>query len=254
MEFRILGHLEATAGGQQVPVGGPTEQKLLAVLLLDVNHVVPLPRLVGALWEEAPPATAAKQARNAVSRLRRLLASSADPGVIETYGTGYRLAAGREAVDTQWFETRVAQAQAAASAGQPAEAARLLRSALDLWRGPFLAGLGGRVIEAAAAAWTERYCAVAETYYDHQLALGRHRDIVGELSALAAAHPLREKPVAQLMLALYRCGRQAEALAVYADTRALLVGEMGLDPGPDLRLLQQQILNADPALRTLPPA
>ncbi|HEV2374416.1 MAG TPA: BTAD domain-containing putative transcriptional regulator [Streptosporangiaceae bacterium] len=252
MEFRILGHLEAVAGGRPLPLGGPTEQRLLAVLLLDAGHVVPLSRLVDALWEEAPPARADKLARNAISRLRRMLADSGDPDPIETCGAGYRLAIGCEALDARRFESKVAQAQLAASAGQVAQAACLLRSALDLWHGQFLAGMGGRVIEAAATAWNERYCAAAEAYYDHQLALGRHREVIGELSALTAGYPLREKPVAQLMLALYRCGRQADALAIYSDTRALLAEEMGLDPGPELQLVQQRILEADPALHAPP--
>lgn len=248
MGFRILGNLEVEAGGRRLALGGPCERKLLAVLLLDNGHVVPLTRLVDALWDEDPPVTAAKQARNAVSRLRGLLAGVGAPGVIETRGGGYRLVVADDALDASRFERLVAQAQRAAPAGEVAQAARLLRSALDLWRGPFLAGMDCRVAETAAAAWNERRCAVAEAYYDHQLALGQHAEITAGLRAMVADHPLREKPVGQLMLALYRCGRQADALALYRDTRALLAEEVGLDPGPELRGLQQQILTADTSL------
>ena len=114
--------------------------------------------------------------------------------------------------------------------------------------GPALAGLGGRIIQAGATAWDERRYAAAEDYYDHQLARGRHREVLGELSALVAQHPLRERPAGQLMIALYRSGRQADALSLYSDTRARLAAELGLDPGPELQRLQQQMLTADPAL------
>jgi len=247
MQFRILGALEGEAGGRKLALGGPCEQKLLAVLLLDAGRVVPLARLVDALWDD-PPGTAAKQARNAVSRLRRLLAEAGAPGVIETHGAGYWINVTGDCLDARRFELAARQADLAASAGQLAEAARLLRSALGEWRGAFLAGMRGRVIEAAAAAWDERRCAAAEKYYDHQLALGRHTEVVGDLAALVADHSLREKPVGQLMLARYRCGRQAEALALYSRTRALLAEEMGLDPGAGLRRLHERILKADPAL------
>ncbi len=254
VQFRMLGNLEAEAGGRRLPLGGPCEQKVLAVLLLDANRVVPVTRLVDALWGDDPSATAVKQARNAVSRLRRLLAESGVPGAIETRGGGYRLAVGDDGLDARRFESMAAQAELAASAGHRAEAAGLLRSALDLWRGPFLAGMSGRVIEDAATAWDERRNSVSEAYYDHQLALGRHRETLGELSALVADHPLREKPAGQLMLALYGCGRQADALALYDKTRRLFADELGLDLGPALRRLHQQILTADPALAAAPEA
>ncbi len=248
MEFRILGSLEAEAQGECVPLGGLCTEKVLATLLLDAGRVVPVPRLVDALWDEDPPATAAKQARNAASRLRRLLAACGAPDAIVTHGAGYRLAVPDDGLDARLFEARVSQAEAAASAGQLAGAAQALRTALGLWRGPALDGIPGRTIGTAASVWNERRYAVLETYCDHQLALGRHREILGELAALTADHPLREKPAGQLMLALYRCGRQADALTLYARTRKLLAEEMGLDPGPELQRLHQQILTADPAL------
>jgi DNA-binding SARP family transcriptional activator/Tfp pilus assembly protein PilF len=248
MEFRILGSLEVLVSGQRLPLGGQRERKMLAVLLLDANRVVPVTSLVDALWDYGPPATAGKQVRNAVSQLRRGLAAHGVSGVLETDGSGYRLSAADDMIDAGLFEARVSQAERAASAGRLAESASTLRSALDLWRGPALAGLSGRVIEAAATAWNERRCATAEAYHDQQLALGRHREIIGELTALVARHPLRERTTAQLMLALYRCGRPTEALSRYSQLRTVLADELGLDPGPRLRELQQQILTGDAAL------
>ncbi|HEV2370584.1 MAG TPA: AfsR/SARP family transcriptional regulator [Streptosporangiaceae bacterium] len=254
MQFRILGTLEARKAGERLPLGGHGDQKLLAVLLLEANRVVPVTRLVEVLWDDGPPGSAVKQVRNAVSRLRRLFAASGEPGAIVTDGGGYRLVVPDGALDTAVFESQVARAGALACAGDAAQAAGLLRSALDLWRGPALAGLPGRVFEAAAAAWDERRCAAAEMYFDCQLLLGRHREVLGELWALAADYPLRAGPVGQLMLALYRCGRQADALALYSKTRMLLAEEVGLDPGPVLQHLHQQILTASPALTAPPPA
>jgi DNA-binding SARP family transcriptional activator len=252
MEFRILGSLEAEAGGKRLALGGPRERKVLAVLLLDAGRVVPVTHLVEALWDD-PPATAGKQVSNAVGLLRRLLAENGEPDLVVTEGSGYRLRVGTDSLDSRVFEAKVSQGKAAAAAGDVAKAAVLAGSALALWRGPVLAGLSGRVIEAAAAGWEERRCAVQETYYDHRLALGEHRQIVGDLVTAVSAYPLRERTVAQLMLALYRCGRQAEALAAYLRARDVVVAELGVEPGPGLRELHQQILSADPALAVTEP-
>ncbi|HEV2373991.1 MAG TPA: BTAD domain-containing putative transcriptional regulator, partial [Streptosporangiaceae bacterium] len=251
MEFRILGNLEVHAEGCRLAVGGPREQKVLAALLLDAGRLVPLSRLVDVVWEDDPPATAAKQVRNAVSALRRLLTVGGPGPVITTEGAGYRLSLGGAVLDARLFETQAAQAAAAASAGRSAEAAGLLRSALDLWRGPALAGLSGRAVEAAAEALERRRLAVAETYCDHLLALGRDREAAAELAPLVASHPLQERSAARLMVALYRDGQRADALALYQDTRRVLADELGLDPGPELQELHQQILTDNPAL-TLP--
>jgi DNA-binding SARP family transcriptional activator len=248
MEFRILGSLEAEADDRLLPLGGPSVRRLLAILLLDANRVVPLARLAEGLWDTDAPETAVKQARNAVGRLRRLLAASGAPDLIVTDSIGYRIRVAADALDAGLFEARVAHAERAAADGQLTAAAELLRSALALWRGPLLAGMAGRVIERAATAWNERRYVVSEMYYDQQLALGRHHEIVAELSGFTSDHPLREKPVGQFMIALYRCGRQADALALYDRTRRLLADEMGIDPGPELRQLHQQILKSDAAL------
>lgn len=210
-EFRILGSLEAeTAAGGRLALGGSGEQVVLAVLLLSAGQVVPVADLVDALWEHRPPATAVKQARNAIGRLRHLLASGGESDAIATERGGYRMCMDGHGLDAWIFEAKVGQAEAAAAAGNVAGAAALLRRALDLWRGPALAGLSGLVIEAAADAWNERRWA------------------------------------AQLMVALYRCGRRAEALEVYQRVRMTLAEELGLDPGPQLQRLHQQILVGDP--------
>jgi DNA-binding SARP family transcriptional activator/tetratricopeptide (TPR) repeat protein len=250
MEFRILGSLEAEADGDRLTLSGPSVRKALALLLLDANRVVPLSRLVDGLWDEDAPDAAVKQARNAVGRLRRVLAVGGTPETIVTDGAGYRILVARGALDAELFETEVTRARRAASEGRIDVAAGLLREALGLWRGPFLAGMRGRVIEEAAAAWTERRDAVTEMYYDYQLESGHHHEVVAELSEFASGHPLRERPAGQLMLALYRCGRQADALAHYDRTRRLLADELGVDPGTELRLLHQRMLRADAALLT----
>jgi DNA-binding SARP family transcriptional activator len=254
MEFRILGCLEVRFDGVQLPLGRPREQRLLAALLLEAGRVVPLARLADIMWAENPPPSVGKQIQNAVSRLRGMLAIGGSAELIVTHPGGYRLAVSADAVDAGLFEVWVPQAQRVASVGLIGDAARLLEAALGLWRGPLLAGLGGPVIDAAAAAWEERRYAVTEAFYDAQLALGRHREAVAGLSAFVATNPLRDKPVGQLMLALYRCGRQADALSCYEQTRALLADELGLDPSPDLRRLRQQVLAEDPAIAAPQPA
>jgi DNA-binding SARP family transcriptional activator/tetratricopeptide (TPR) repeat protein len=248
MEFRILGSLEAESGGRSVPLSGHRERRVLAALVLDAGRVVPVPRLIDVIWDDDPPATAGKQVRNAVSALRQALRGAGGGDLIATTPGGYRLATDGCTVDARVFEAGVAAAARAASEGKTAEAAGLLRSALAMWRGPALAGLTGQALELAAAAWEERRVAAQEICLDLELALGRHREILGELAALAAGYPLREKLAGLYMLALYRCGRQADALAAYQATQELLADQIGLDPGPELLQLQRQILTADPAL------
>jgi DNA-binding SARP family transcriptional activator len=258
MEFRVLGSFEVRAGGVVLPLRGLRERTVLAVLVLDAGRMVPVSRLVDAAWPDDPPGTAVKQVRNAVSRLRAALAAgeSAGGGVatarsaatIQADGCGYRLDAAGEDIDARLFEARVAEARHAATAGHPGLAAVALRSALALWRGPALAGMSGPVLEAAAAAWEERRRSAQDSYYEQMLALGEHAGIVPELSAVLGEDRLREKTAGQLMLALYRCGRQGDALTVYRELSAALADRLGLDPGADLHRLHQQILTRDPTL------
>jgi DNA-binding SARP family transcriptional activator len=247
MRYAILGSLEVWDGVRRVAVGGRREQRILAALLLAAGHTVSIGALVGAVWDEEPPPTADKQVRNAVSRLRVVLA--AQPDAVARDGSGYRVTPTAGALDAEVFDTAVREARAAARVGDRRTAAALLEEALDLWRGPALAGLGGRVIEAAATAWNERRLAVRETYFDHALELGRHAELVPDLSAALAEQPLRDKPLAQLMLALHRCGRQADALSRYCTARTRMAEELGLEPGAELQSLHRRILLDDPGLR-----
>jgi DNA-binding SARP family transcriptional activator/tetratricopeptide (TPR) repeat protein len=245
VHYRFLGRLEVWDGDTELALGGPRERKTLGLLLLAQGSTVPMSRLIEALWDGTPPPTADKQVRNSVSRLRTVFASARRPGPLVADGTGYRLVVADDGSDAALFDARVEQADRAAAAGRRTEAAGLLRDALALWRGPALAGLSGRVFEAAAAAWDERRLAAHASYADHLLALARVEEAVVALSAVAAEFPLREGPVGQLMVALHRCGRRIDALALYRDTRRKMAGELGLDPSPALRDLHSRILSSD---------
>src|SRR5262245_23413891 len=239
MEYRVLGSLEVLRGDGPLPLGGPKQRALLALLLVNANRVVARDRLIDELWGESPPDTAVKTTQVYVSRLRKLLPD----GALATRSPGYLLAVEPAELDSSRFEQLVTDARGAV----PVQASRLLREALDLWRGPalvefeepFAQAEGGRLDDLRLAALEERIAA--------DLALDRHPELVGELEALIGEQPHRERLRAQLMLALYRCGRQAEALAAYRDARAAL-DELGLEPSADLRALEKQILTHDPAL------
>jgi DNA-binding SARP family transcriptional activator/WD40 repeat protein len=252
MEFRILGSLEALDGGRVLPLGGGKQRALLAVLLLHANRTLSTDRLVDELWGERPPATPAKAVQVHVSRLRKALANGAgngSDGVVVTREHGYELRLEPERLDAHRFERLVAEARSELTAGRPRRAAAVLEEALSLWRGPALADLAyesfarreiGRLDDLRVAA--------LEQLIEAKLALGRHAEVVGELEALIGDHPYRERLRAQLMLALYRCDRQAEALQAYQDARQTLVEELGIEPGERLRDLERAILAQDPAL------
>jgi DNA-binding SARP family transcriptional activator len=218
------------------------------MLLVKAGRVVLVERLIDAVWEHDPPATADKQVRNTVGRLRHILASCGLQAPIATVAGGYRLDASAIELDARLFESEVAGAEAAARAGDLAAAVRLLDQALARWRGPALAGLTAGPLRAAATGWDEQRLAAQFARIDHRLALGEHPQVVAELAALVAEHPLRERPVALLMTALQRCGRRTEALAAYSALRSRLSVELGMDPDPDLQRLHQQILAADLAV------
>jgi DNA-binding SARP family transcriptional activator/Tfp pilus assembly protein PilF len=248
MEFGILGPLEVVGDGQRLPVSRPREQRVLAALLLDAGRVVPLDRLVDALFEDRPPDTAAKQVRNCVSALRqRFAAAGAADELIATTPVGYTIRIGAEDLDATVFAHRLARARHAADAGRLDEAVAATRSALALWRGPALAGIGGRRIEAAAAGLNEQRLTALEQCLSYELALGRGTELVAELSELVTEYPLRERLRGQLMVALYRAGRRADALESYRQGRQILVDELGLEPGPRLRALERAILADDRA-------
>ncbi len=210
MDYLLLGSLEVRDDDGPLPLGGAKQRALLALLLLHANHVVSRDRLVDELWGDSPPETAAQGVQVYVSRLRRLLPAE----TLLTRPPGYLLAAAPETIDLRRFERLVADARMA----DPERASRLLREALELWRGPALAEFGEEPFSRAEAGRLEDLrLAALEERIEADLALGRHNELAGELEALIAAHPHRERLRAQLMLALYRSGRQAEALEAYRD-------------------------------------
>ncbi|MFY9671580.1 MAG: AfsR/SARP family transcriptional regulator, partial [Trebonia sp.] len=243
IEYRILGPLEVSANGRLIEVGGPKLRALLVILLLRANESVPRDVLVHELWGEQPPVGAQHSLDVYVSRLRKSLDAAADGSVVMTRPGAYSLRLAEGQLDARRFEQLVGQGRAALAANAPSQAAEKLRSALELWRGQALADLvNGHGPQIEAARLEElRLCAI-EDRIDSDLALGRHADVASELAALAAVHPLRERLHGQLMIALYRSGRQAEALEAYQAARRTLVEELGLEPGPALRRLESAIL------------
>jgi DNA-binding SARP family transcriptional activator/tetratricopeptide (TPR) repeat protein len=245
VEFRILGSLEARDGGDALPLGGVRERSLLALLLLNANELVPTDRLVDELWGDPPPKTAVKTVQVYVSRFRKLLGAT----TIVTRPPGYLLQVDPESIDLHRFDRLAGEGRQALAADDPATAGRLLREALLLWHGAPLADFAYEPFaQAEAARLEELRVAALEDRVEADLRCGRAADLVGELQALAARHPLRERPRAQLMLALYRCGRQAEALDVFRDTRTTLVEELGIEPSQDLQRLELAVLRQDPSL------
>ena len=222
------------------------------LLLLHRNEAVPSERLIDTLWGERPPATAAKVLQNHVSHLRRALGNGA-AARLETRGHGYALRVEPGELDLDRFGQLVQAGSEALRRDEPAEAAARMREALGLWRGPPLADVAYEAFAQPEIARLEEQRLVAlEQRIDADLALGRQRELIGELEARVAEQPLRERPRSQLMLALYRSGRQADALAVYQDARRALVDELGVEPGPELRDLHAAILRQDPALAPAP--
>ncbi|WP_432047950.1 BTAD domain-containing putative transcriptional regulator [Streptomyces asiaticus] len=258
MEFRILGPLEVLSADQHVVLGGFKQRAVLALLLLRANRVVATSEMLNALWPgEDLPATARKIVQNAVWGLRAMLAdplggggpADGDRPALLTQAPGYVLHVAPERLDVNRFERQVAEGRSRLAAGDAEKAANLLHEALDEWRGPALADLAEQGVEwPELTALHQQRLDVMEDRFEAELACGRHQAILGELVSLAAAEPLRERLCGQLMLALYRSGRQAEALGVFSNVRRALVDEYGLEPSRDLQLLQQNILTHDPTL------
>src|SRR5690242_19345396 len=252
-EFGILGPLEVSRSGRAVPLGGPRQRAVLALLLLEPNRVVSLDRLAEDVWGGHPPEGWVTTVQIYVSHLRQALeparARGAAGEVLVTRNPGYLLRVNREQLDAARFQDGFAAGRAALEAGRHAEAAGTLRQALGLWRGGVLADLVDYAFTRPEAARLEELrLAAVEARVDADLGLGRHDALTVELEQLAAAHPLRERLHGQLMLALYRCGRQAAALGAYRHVRELLAGELGVDPGEPLRRLHASILAHDQVL------
>ena len=240
--FCLLGPVQMIVGERVVPLGGTGIRSVLAMLLLEPNQVVPLDRIVDVLWAHEPPASARTMIQGYVSRLRQRI-SEADAGGarILTMPPGYRLVVDESLIDVTVARSLLARARGRSAARR----AELLDEAGALWRGPALADLGGRV---SAPELTELRLAILEARFDAQLELGRHHEIIGELTQLIDAQPFRERLVAQLMLALYRSDRRATALEAYQRFAHRAAEELGMDPGPQLRELHARVLRDDNAL------
>ncbi|MBT2405760.1 tetratricopeptide repeat protein [Streptomyces sp. ISL-87] len=237
--------MRAWRGSEALPSGSPQQRALLAVLLLRDGRTATAPELIDAIWGEDPPQQALATIRTYASRLRKVL----EPGLLVTESGGYAIRLRHmEALDLGVARALAADAEQARAAGDRALARTLLARSLDLWEGEPLAGVPGPHAETERTRLAEWRLQLLETRLDLDLEVGHHAEAVSELTALTAAHPLRERLRELLMLALYRSGRQAEALAVYADTRRLLADELGVDPRPELSALQQRILRADAEL------
>ncbi|MFE5396410.1 BTAD domain-containing putative transcriptional regulator [Streptomyces sp. NPDC056568] len=245
LRFGVLGPVRAWRGDEPLATGSPQQRALLAALLLREGRTATAAELIDALWGEEPPSQALAAVRTYASRLRKVL----DPGVLVSESGGYAVRGLAEgASDLARARDLAAAAEKARGAGDLCHARDVLRRALALWDGEALAGVPGPYAEAQRVRLEEWRLQLLETCLDMDLEQGCHAEAVSELTALTAAHPLRERLRELLMLALYRSGRQAEALAVYADTRRLLADELGVDPRPGLQGLQQRILRADPGL------
>src|SRR6266542_3140547 len=258
MEIRILGALEVREGNQPIPVGGARQRALLVLLATRANQVLAADHLVEGLWGETPPEGAANALQAAVSRLRRALQaggrSAARRPRIRTRPSGYVLEVDPEAIDSARFERLAAEGRRALAEGDPGKASSLLAEALGLWRGPALAEFTYEPFaQAEISRLEELRLEATEDRVEAELASGRHAEVVAELESLVGSHPFRERVRGQLMLALYRSGRQAEALEAYRRGREVLAEELGIDPTPELTELEARILRQDPAL-LLPPA
>ena len=250
MEFRILGPLAVFFEGRELPLGPLKDRTVLGVLLLHANEVVPRQRLIDELWGEAPPPTAIKAVNGYVSQLRKALGGNGD-GPIATRAPGYLIEVAADKLDVSRFAALTVEGRVQANATAFDAASTIYAEALSLWRGRTLSGIElesvdrheiERLDEARVVTLMDRI--------DCDLALGLEDDLVGELEVLVAQHPLRERLHAQRILALYRSGRQAEALRAYQQARTVLVEELGLEPSPALQRLERGILNHDAALQT----
>ncbi|GIH67829.1 AfsR/SARP family transcriptional regulator [Sphaerimonospora thailandensis] len=250
MEFRILGDLEAAVRGHQVDLGGVRQQTVLAVLLLDAGRPVTTSRLTEAIYGDDPPSTSRAQVQICISALRRLLSGAGGPpGVITTRGQGYAITVEDERLDSHRFERLVFQARRARDNRAYDTAVKHYREALRLWRGPALQTIDSPLVQAEAGRLDEHRITASEDCLELELDLGRHHELVGELTRLVEEHPLRERLRGQLMTALYRSGRQAEALEVYRRARHTLIEELGIEPNEQLQQLEYAILTSDESLK-----
>ncbi|HEU5472906.1 MAG TPA: BTAD domain-containing putative transcriptional regulator [Actinophytocola sp.] len=249
VQFKILGPIEVTSAEAPVRIPPGRQPVILGALLLEPNRVVSIDRLIDVVWDEKPPATARTQVQICVSALRQTFAGLGVDQPIETRAPGYLLRVADGQLDSQLFSRLLAEAAAAEREGLVEDAVVLLRKAVALWRGPALGGATGSVLGSAAVRLEEAKLTALETCIDLELRLGRHHLLIGELGSLVSEQPLRERLRGQLMLALYRSGRPAEALEVYRAGWRIMVDELGLEPGEELRNLEALILAEDHSLQ-----
>lgn len=250
MRIDVLGPIEVTVAGRVIRLAGQRQRALLAALALEPGQALPVDWLVDALWDTRPPPTARAKIQSHVSGLRRAIGQAPDgrEGPILTRPPGYALRTEGLDLDLVRFGTLTHQAERASAAGQPAAASELLTGALALWRGRAFADVDSPLIRSAAEKLQERRCLAVEAKAEADLALGHCGHVVADLSGWLTGHPFRERTRAMLMLALYRVGCRADALRLYRDGHRLMVGELGLEPGPQLRELHRHILADDPGL------
>jgi YVTN family beta-propeller protein len=249
LEFRVLGPVEATANSVPLELGGPKQRALLALLLLRANEVVPRERLIDELWADSPPATARDTIKVYIGRLRKVLVQDGSSELLLTRGGGYLLQIEPDQLDLNRFIRLATSGSHALAEGDVGKARTTLEEAASLWHGTPLVDLGDvPFAQAERARLEELRLAAVEERIQADLALGRASAVVPELRQLTSEHPYRERLHRQLMLALYRSGRQAEALAAYQDARTILVEQLGIEPSNELRELEKAILAHDPAL------
>ncbi|MFJ8625996.1 BTAD domain-containing putative transcriptional regulator [Kitasatospora sp. NPDC093550] len=249
IEFGLLGALSVVADGRRIAIGGPRQRTILALLLLSPDSTVSVDAMVEAVWQGVPPATARTQVAICIAGLRKIFrAEGCGDDLIATVHPGYQFNTGGHRIDLLVFQRLVQEAERAAGRGGTAEAAELYERALGLWRGPVLEGVTGRPVEDEAARLEEVRLACYEASTELQLALGRHLDVIGSLTAVVRDHPLRERARQALMLAQYRAGRRAEAMETFREGRRQFIDELGLEPGAPLLQLHDAILRDDPAL------
>src|ERR671918_1057237 len=252
IEIRVLGRVDALAGGRALPLRGSKQRAVLAMLALRANRTVSADGLIDGLWGEDPPASAAKNVQLYVSQLRKALAAGGDGASIVTHGRGYELRLPEDAVDATRFERLVEEA--ARESANDAAASGAAGAALELWRGAPLADVAAEPFAAAEIGRLEElHLRAIELAVDAELAAGRHAEVIAQLEELIAEEPLRERLHAQRMLALYRAGRQSEALEAYRTAREMLIEQIGVEPGPELQRLQAAVLAQDPSLDPPPP-
>lgn len=245
LPFQILGPLIINAGGRQLVISAFRQQAIMALLLLEANHVVPIERLAESIWGSQPPPTVRRQVQICVSVLRKSLRNVGAPGMIATHPPGYIFTVGADSLDLLQFDRFAVAGRVAAAAGQTSDAVEAWQAALALWNGVPAEGIDSPLIRAAGILLTERRLALLEDCVELELQLGRSTDAVGELMAVINENPFRERLREQLMRALYFSGRLPDALAVYRQGRRLMVDELGIEPSTELRYLEQQMLTGE---------